>query len=82
MKQYEQLCINCSARERDVVVSAFCGTRTEQLLKAEQAGPVLNCCRQWIHPRTTDHPTVNTKVPALGQPLPFLTMSALPLSSV
>lgn len=56
MKQYEQLfiknmCINCSARERDVVVSAFCGTGTEQLLKAEQAGPVPNCCKQCIHPQ-------------------------------
>lgn len=49
--------------------SAFFGPGMEQLLKRDQAGPDPS---DSSHPAgTTDHSTVNTQVPAWGQPLPF-----------
>lgn len=51
-------------RQRWSMVSAFCGPGREWLLKSDQTVPDPSGSRQCSHPRTTDHSTVNTQVPA------------------
>ena len=67
MDRYLQrtICRSCSGGDRDVtMVSAFCGPGREWLLKSDETAPDPNGSRKCSHPRTTDHSTVNTQVPA------------------